>query len=104
MKHIAVSPQISTIKLCQIKTIFAGSVGTLFYRKSCNYFLWFLAVGQVYQTQVSDVFAISGNDVLMSCTLPSFASEFLFVISWVTRFSKQHWRLILPDLFFLKIL
>ena len=89
MKHISVSPQMSAIKLCQIKTIFARAVGTLFYRKSCNYFLSFLAVGQVYQTRVSDVFAISGNDALISCTLPSFASEFLSVISWVTSEGHQ---------------
>ena len=44
----------------------------------------FLDVSQMYETRVSDEFVILGNDALVKCGVPSFASDYLKVISWVT--------------------
>ena len=52
-----------------------------------DYFLITLSTsvaGHQYETRVSDTFVISSNDVLLSCSLPSFASEYLMVTAWVT--------------------
>ena len=40
--------------------------------------------GHHYETRVGDAFVISSNDALLSCSLPSFASEYLSVVGWVT--------------------
>ena len=40
--------------------------------------------GHQYETRVGDAFVISANDAILSCSLPSFASEYLSVLAWVT--------------------
>ena len=40
--------------------------------------------GHQYETRVGDAFVISSNDAILSCSLPSFASEYLTVLAWVT--------------------
>ena len=40
--------------------------------------------GHHYETRVGDAFVISSNDALLSCSLPSFASEYLSVVAWVS--------------------
>ena len=40
------------------------------------------AVNQPYETRVSDEFVMEGNDAIVKCSLPSFAADFLQVISW----------------------
>ena len=40
------------------------------------------AVNQPYETRVSDEFVMEGNDAIVKCSLPSFAADFLEVISW----------------------
>jgi hypothetical protein len=83
-------PQIYCNKTVPNKNHIWQKCGTIFLqrRKVCNY-SFCLAVGQVYQTRVSDVFVIIGNDALVSCSLPSFASEFLSITSWVTSNGHQ---------------
>ena len=44
----------------------------------------FLAVEQKYETRVSDEFVIIGNDVLLKCSVPSFALDFILLNGWVT--------------------
>ena len=53
-----------------------------FYRFS--FLLFFLAVEQKYETRVSDEFVIIGNDVLLKCSVPSFALDFIILNGWVT--------------------
>ena len=40
--------------------------------------------GHHYETRVADAFVVASNDALLSCSLPSFASEYLSVLAWVT--------------------
>ena len=40
--------------------------------------------GHQYETRVGDAFVISHNDAILSCSLPSFASEYLSVTAWVS--------------------
>ena len=40
--------------------------------------------GRHYETRVADAFVVASNDALLSCSLPSFASEYLSVLAWVT--------------------
>ena len=44
----------------------------------------FPVAGHSYETRVGDAFVIASNDALLSCSLPSFASEYLSITSWVT--------------------
>ena len=44
-----------------------------------------LAVHQPYETRVGDEFVIVGNDVLVKCDFPGFASDFLDVVGWKVR-------------------
>lgn len=39
---------------------------------------------QQYETRVADVFVISSNEAILSCSLPSHNAEFLTITSWVT--------------------
>ena len=39
---------------------------------------------QQYETRVGDVFVISSNEAILSCSLPSHNAEFLTITSWVT--------------------
>ena len=48
--------------------------------------------GHQYETRVADAFVISSNDAILSCSLPSFASEFLSVVAWVTSEGVQVYR------------
>ena len=45
--------------------------------------------GHQYETRVADAFVISSNDAILSCSLPSFASEYLLVTAWVTSQGEQ---------------
>ncbi len=42
------------------------------------------AVSQPYETRVGDEFVVLGNDVLMKCDFPGFASDLLRVVAWRT--------------------
>ena len=44
----------------------------------------YLAVLQDYETRVGDVFVISHNEAILSCSLPSHTAEFLSIVAWVT--------------------
>ena len=52
--------------LCQFYNIFYHSVAT-----------------QTYETDGSKEYALIGNDVLMKCSIPSFVSDFVLIVSWV---------------------
>ena len=58
--------------------------------KSCSsnclpdWLFLFPVAGHTYETRVADSFVISSNEALLSCSLPSFASEYLSVVAWVT--------------------
>ncbi|CAB4056116.1 unnamed protein product [Lepeophtheirus salmonis] len=40
------------------------------------------AIIQSYETDVSKVYSILGNDALIKCSIPSFVSDFVSVVSW----------------------
>ena len=48
------------------------------------YFCSSSVAGHSYETRVGDSFVISANDALLSCSLPSYASEYLTIVAWVT--------------------
>ena len=41
------------------------------------------AVNQDFQLVTTDVHVILGNDALMKCTIPSFVSDFVEIVSWI---------------------
>ncbi len=41
-----------------------------------------LAVAQSFSTRVSDEFVVVGNDVLLKCAVPAFASDLAEIIGW----------------------
>ena len=43
----------------------------------------FSVVGQTYTTQLLDEYVIIGNDALFKCTIPSYVTDFVSVVSWV---------------------
>ena len=43
----------------------------------------FSVVGQTYTTQLLDEYVIIGNDALFKCTIPSYITDFVYVVSWV---------------------
>lgn len=48
----------------------------------------FLVVAQSYEIDVIKEFAIRGNSAVMKCQVPSYASDFVHVISWITEDSE----------------
>ena len=40
-------------------------------------------MGQTYTTQLLDEYVIIGNDALFKCTIPSYVTDFVSVVSWV---------------------
>ena len=40
-------------------------------------------MGQTYTTQLLDEYVIIGNDALFKCTIPSYITDFVYVVSWV---------------------
>lgn len=45
---------------------------------------WISAVvEQVYQTEVNNEYVIRGNSAILKCSIPSFLSDFVSVVSWV---------------------
>ncbi len=39
-------------------------------------------VEQIYQTEVNNEYVIRGNSAILKCSIPSFLSDFVSVISW----------------------
>ena len=39
-------------------------------------------MGQTYNTQPIDEYVIIGNDALFKCTIPSYVTDFVSVVSW----------------------
>lgn len=37
---------------------------------------------QVYESEVNNEYVIRGNSVVMKCSIPSFVSDFVSVVSW----------------------
>lgn len=48
----------------------------------------FLVVAQNYEIDVIKEFAIRGNSAIMKCQVPSYVSDFVQVISWITEDSE----------------
>lgn len=48
----------------------------------------FLVVAQNYEIDVIKEFAIRGNSAVMKCQVPSYVSDFVNVISWITEDSE----------------
>ena len=68
------------IPMQYVNLIITHSISFLFYGYSwCKKLS---AVNQPYETRVSDEFVMEGNDAIVKCSLPSFAADFLDVISW----------------------
>lgn len=47
-----------------------------------------LVVAQNYEIDVIKEFAIKGNSAVMKCQVPSYVSDFVHVISWITEDSE----------------
>ena len=45
----------------------------------------FTAVIQIYDTAITKEFVIRGNDALVKCSIPSFVTDFVTVISWTVQ-------------------
>ena len=43
------------------------------------------AVIQIYDTAITKEFVIRGNDALVKCSIPSFVTDFVTVISWTVQ-------------------
>lgn len=48
----------------------------------------FLVVAQNYEIDVIKEFAIRGNSAVMKCQVPSYVSDFVQIISWITEDSE----------------
>lgn len=48
------------------------------------FFCLIQVVSQPYDVDVNKEYAIRGNSVVLKCTVPSFVSDFLTVVSWHT--------------------
>lgn len=48
----------------------------------------FLVVAQNYEVDVIKEFAIRGNSAVMKCQVPSYVSDFVHVVSWITEDSE----------------
>lgn len=44
-------------------------------------YVW-LVVEQIYDSEVNNEYVIRGNSVVMKCSIPSFVSDFVTVVSW----------------------
>ena len=44
---------------------------------------------QTYETDVIKEFVIRGNDALIKCSIPSFVTDFVTVLSWTIESSKN---------------
>jgi len=51
-------------------------------------FITLLVVSQSYEIDVIKEFAIRGNSAVMKCQVPSYVSDFVHVISWITEDSE----------------
>lgn len=40
-------------------------------------------VAQIYETNVAPEYAITGNSVVLKCSIPSFVGDFVSVMSWL---------------------
>ena len=49
----------------------------------------FSAVIQTYETDVIKEFVIRGNDAVIKCSIPSFVTDFVTVLSWTIESSKN---------------
>lgn len=45
--------------------------------------VFFSAVSQLYETDVSREYVILGNDAILKCKIPSFVSDFVTIDSWL---------------------
>ena len=52
-------------------------------------FIFFPAVVQSYRTAVPEDYVIRGNDALVKCSIPSFVTDFVTVLSWTIESSKN---------------
>ena len=50
----------------------------------------FLVVRQIYKTDGSQEYVITGNDALIKCQYPSFVSEFLTILGWASSEGEFH--------------
>jgi hypothetical protein len=41
-----------------------------------------LVVEQIYQSEVNNEYVIRGNSAVLKCSIPSFVSDFVAVVSW----------------------
>lgn len=47
-------------------------------------YFFLLVVHQFYQTRVIDEFVLKGNTATLKCLVPSFVSDFVEVVEWLT--------------------
>ena len=48
------------------------------------------AVIQIYDTAITKEFVIRGNDALVKCSIPSFVTDFVTVLSWIIESSENN--------------
>ena len=49
----------------------------------------FSAVVQNYRTAIPEEFVIRGNDALVKCSIPSFVTDFVSVLSWTVQSTEN---------------
>lgn len=47
-------------------------------------------VQQFYQTEVNNEYVIRGNAAILKCSIPSFVSDFVSVVSWTDSEGNQY--------------
>ena len=45
-------------------------------------FIFSLVVNQIYMTEATNEYVITGNSALMKCVIPSFVSDFISLQNW----------------------
>lgn len=46
------------------------------------FFLFFSVVTQAYESEAENEYVIRGNNVVIKCKIPSYAADFISIVSW----------------------
>ena len=72
-----------------LKDITTCKVHSIFASKNYPPTIRFSAVVQSYRTAIPEEFVIRGNDALVKCSVPSFVTDFVSVLSWTVQSTEN---------------
>ena len=72
-----------------LKDITTCIVHSIFASKNYPPTTCFSAVVQSYRTAIPEEFVIRGNDALVKCSIPSFVTDFVSVLSWTVQSTEN---------------